>query len=80
MLTLRTSTSNKSDEFGGTLEGTPCYTNTQHFQISEEQMNQLLIAICKGGKGGQHGDYYKRSFNQQIIIMIISCEADITSL
>ena len=50
MLTLRTSTSNKSDEFGGTLEGTPCYTNTQHFQISEEQMNQLVIAVCKGGK------------------------------
>lgn len=22
----------------------------QHFQFSEEQMNQLLIAICKGGK------------------------------
>ena len=64
MLTLRTSTSNKSDEFGGTLEGTPCYTNTQQVQFSEEQMNQLLlilIAICKGGKGGQPGDHYKRS-------------------
>lgn len=50
VLTLRTSTSNKSEEFGGTLEGTPCYKHTQHFQFSEEQMNQLLIAICKGGK------------------------------
>jgi len=50
MLTLKTSTSNKSEELGGTLEGTPCYTNTQHFIFREQQMNQLQLSVKVGSK------------------------------